>query len=80
MNKIPAMTYFRTCGHYHRPCELNDRVRNGNACDLAGLVTGNSTDERCPASPIADRSVWHAERRHGPNRSGLPVVESNAES
>ena len=29
-------TYFRTCGHYHRSRELNGRVRNGNACNLAG--------------------------------------------
>ena len=48
MNKIPAITYFRTCGHYHRPCELNDRVRNGNECDLAGKVTGNSAKAWCP--------------------------------
>ena len=47
---IPAITYFRTCGHYHRPEELNDRVRNGNECDLAGLVTGKSTASRCPDS------------------------------
>ena len=38
--KIPAMTYFRTCGHYHRPRELNGRVRNGNECDLTRKVTG----------------------------------------
>ena len=34
------MTYFRAVEHYHRPCELNDRVRNGNECILAGIVTG----------------------------------------
>jgi hypothetical protein len=43
---IPAITYFRTCGHYHRPEELNDRVRNGNECDLPGKVTGN--EHVCP--------------------------------
>ena len=44
------MTYFRACGHYHRPRELNDRVRNGNECDLAGVVTGKSAGRRCPTS------------------------------
>lgn len=34
------MTYFRAGGHYHRPRELNGRVRNGNACDLTRKVTG----------------------------------------
>ena len=29
-------TYFRTCGHYHRPRELDGRVRKGNAYDLTG--------------------------------------------
>ncbi len=38
--KIPAITYFRACRHYHRPQELNDRVRNGNECGLMGIVTG----------------------------------------
>lgn len=37
---FPAITYFRTGGHYHRPCELNGRVRNGNVCFLTGIVTG----------------------------------------
>ena len=37
---FPAITYFRTGGHYHRPCKLNGRVRNGNVCFLAGKVTG----------------------------------------
>lgn len=35
------MTYFRTFRHYHRPWQLNGRVRNGNACDLPSVVTGN---------------------------------------
>lgn len=39
---IPAITYFRAGRHYHRPRELNCRVRNGNECDLLGKVTGNS--------------------------------------
>ena len=38
--RIPAVTYFRTCGHYHRPQELNCRVRNGNECGLLGKFTG----------------------------------------
>ena len=37
---FPAMTYFRTGGHYHRPWKLNCRVRNGNECGLPGIVTG----------------------------------------
>lgn len=37
---FPAITYFRTGGHYHRPYELNGRVRNGNVCFLTGIVTG----------------------------------------
>lgn len=36
----PAMTYFRTGMHYHRPLLLNGRVRNGNACLQQGIVTG----------------------------------------
>ena len=39
--EIPAITYFRTLRHYHRPWELNGRVRNGNACDLPSKVTEN---------------------------------------
>lgn len=42
LKMIPAITYFRTCGHYHRPGKLNCRVRNGNECGLPGIVTGNS--------------------------------------
>lgn len=38
----PAITYFRTGGHYHRPQQLNGRVRNGNACGLLGIVTGRN--------------------------------------
>lgn len=34
------MTYFRTLRHYHRPWQLNGRVRNGNACGLPSMVTG----------------------------------------
>lgn len=37
---FPAITYFRTGGHYHRPQKLNGRVRNGNVCGLLGMVTG----------------------------------------
>ena len=37
------MTYFRTFRHYHRHQELNGRVRDGNACDLLDMVTGNRT-------------------------------------
>ena len=37
---VPARTYFRACGHYHRPGGLNGRVRNGNACGPPGLTAG----------------------------------------
>ena len=39
--KEPAMTYFRTVGHYHRLHVLNGRVRNGNVCFHMDMVTGN---------------------------------------
>lgn len=38
--KCPAMTYFHAVRHYHRPHELNGRVRNGNVCFLMRMVTG----------------------------------------
>jgi hypothetical protein len=44
--EIPAMTYFRACGHYHRPRELNGRVRNGNVCFLTRKVTGKALRSR----------------------------------
>ncbi len=47
---IPAITYFRAVEHYHRPCELNDRVRNGNVCCLAGIVTGK--EQACQPNGI----------------------------
>src|SRR5262249_29466181 len=37
--KIPAITYSRVKGHYHRPWMLNGRVRNGNGCDHPGKLT-----------------------------------------
>lgn len=49
---FPAITYFRTGGHYHRPWKLNCRVRNGNECDLPGIVTGIRHDR---LSTIATR-------------------------
>ena len=53
------MTYFRTGGHYHRPCELNGRVRNGNGCFLTGKVTGKSAGARSPAlSGKWQKSKW----------------------
>ena len=41
MLKDPGRTYFRACGHYHWPCELNVRVRNGNGCFLTSDLPGN---------------------------------------
>jgi hypothetical protein len=41
---VPAITYFRTFRHYHRPEKLNDRVRNGNVCFLLGKVTGERAE------------------------------------
>ncbi|MCU1251973.1 MAG: hypothetical protein JWQ49_5002, partial [Edaphobacter sp.] len=32
LKKNPATTYFRAVLHYHRPHQLNGRVRNGNGC------------------------------------------------
>ena len=40
------MTYFRAGGHYHRPRELNGRVRNGNGCFLTRKVTGKALPAR----------------------------------
>ena len=50
---IPAMTYFRTGMHYHRPQKLNERVRNGNECFQLGIVTGNAQRHQ---STEADRT------------------------
>ena len=36
-------TYFRACGHYHRPEKLNDCVRNGDRCDLFSMFTRRRT-------------------------------------
>ena len=49
--KDPAMTYFRTFRHYHRPEELNGRVRNGNVCFLLGKVTGKRPGRRQSDAP-----------------------------
>ena len=35
-------TYFRAGGHYHRPGKLNYCVRDGNRCDLSGMVAKES--------------------------------------
>ena len=35
-------TYFRAGGHYHRPEKLNYCVRDGNRCDLSGMVAKES--------------------------------------
>ena len=58
------MTYFRTFRHYHRPWQLNGRVRNGNACDLPSKVTGirdgggQADVTRLYALAIASRGEW----------------------
>ena len=46
----PAITYFRTFGHYHRPRLLNGSVRNGNACFQPGMVTGKTRRTAGPHS------------------------------
>ena len=61
---IPAITYFRTGGHYHRPRELNHRVRNGNGCGLPSIVTGKEQARPCLAR--FSRSVKRQE-------SGIPI-------
>lgn len=45
------MTYFRTCGYYHRPWQLNGRVRNGNVCFLPGMLTGKQRVRQLEISP-----------------------------
>ena len=51
--KIPAEAGIKKCGNhllspfdYHRPCRLNFRVRNGNGCIPARIVTARSTIHR----------------------------------
>jgi hypothetical protein len=66
---IPAMTYFRTFRHYHRPKELNGRVRNGNECFLPGKVTGKRARGRRTSrrvlNPKRERSSGIRRRRPG---------------
>ena len=49
--KDPGMTYFRACEHYHWPCKLNVRVRNGYACFLASNPPGNHREDSGAALP-----------------------------
>jgi hypothetical protein len=70
------MTYFRAGGHYHRPQELNDRVRNGNEWDLLGKVTGKQQARQPePHSPVG-LSKWQqykVEMHSSSWDSGLPA-------
>ena len=66
------MTYFRTCGHYHRPRELNGRVRNGNECDLTRMVTGKQPPAavkrpEVESTPIRKAAVLRTARRFAPS-------------
>ena len=54
--RFPAITCFRAGRHYHRPEELNDRVRNGNECDLRGIVTGKFASG--PIGPVRGPDAW----------------------
>gem|GEM_PF-2302811 len=49
--KDPGTTYFRACKHYHWPCKLNVRVRNGYACFLASNSPGNHREDSGAALP-----------------------------
>jgi hypothetical protein len=67
---IPAMTYFRTFRHYHRPKELNGRVRNGNECFLPGKVTGKRARGRRTGRRVLNFKKgavkWHPQAPSGP--------------
>ena len=77
----PAITYFRTFGHYHRPRLLNGRVRNGNACFQPGMVTGrtrspeepNDRIGRLPKRSRRKQSVWQCDIDLTLRRAGLFV-------
>ena len=61
------MTYFRAGGHYHRPQELNDRVRNGNAWCLLGKVTGKQQVRQPePHSPVGIKMAAVSSGPHEP--------------
>ena len=64
----PAMTYFRTFGHYHRPQLLNGRVRNGNACFQLGMVTGTPAPT---AEPDGTGSLQRTSLRRGVWQRGI---------
>jgi hypothetical protein len=67
---VPAITYFRTFQHYHRPEELNDRVRNGNVCFLLGKVTGERQGRRRPAGSCLVRGLQFREGHAEHGRRG----------
>jgi hypothetical protein len=52
----PGRTYFRAVKHYHWSCELNVRVRNGNACFLAGNLPGNRRSDSGAAASCVMKS------------------------
>ena len=72
---FPAITYFRTGMHYHRPCKLNGRVRNGNVCFLAGKVTGIRRSASRAAFFCVKKSKCSKERFCTTNRHLIEVRE-----
>jgi hypothetical protein len=69
------MTYFRACGHYHRPRELNGRVRNGNVCFLTRKVTGKDM-ERGSIAPCFVRTEVRTVSTGGNSRVTLDLGDS----
>ena len=58
--KCPAITYFHAGRHYHRPHELNGRVRNGNVCFLMRMVTGLYFAIRTSFARFQNKVVKHS--------------------
>ena len=63
--------------HYHGPGGLNGRVRNGNGCDPASMVAGNSPGRRS-GRPGRDfgGSVTHEGTRHSSSNRD-PVITAD---
>lgn len=72
---IPAITYFRTCRHYHRPQELNCRVRNGNECGLLGKFTGKLHVRQL----VATKTVLNSRTSHAEHADTYEYVQEHAQ-